>query len=78
MTSYRTFQLFQVANREYDYIVVGGASHRRHSVGPSYSRDPLVGGIAGCVVAERLSEDPNTPVLLIERGPIVDMWASHH
>jgi choline dehydrogenase-like flavoprotein len=77
MTSYRTLQPFQVANKEYDYIVVGGVSHSRHRVGHSHSRKLLLGGTAGCVVAARLSEDPNTSVLLIERGPIVDTWASH-
>ncbi|KAF8878272.1 alcohol oxidase [Gymnopilus junonius] len=34
------------------------------------------GGTAGCVLANRLSTSPGTTVLVIERGPVADSWAS--
>ncbi|KAI0819755.1 alcohol oxidase [Trametes gibbosa] len=34
------------------------------------------GGTAGCVLANRLSAAPSARVLLVERGPVADTWAS--
>ncbi|EIW52847.1 alcohol oxidase [Trametes versicolor FP-101664 SS1] len=34
------------------------------------------GGTAGCVLANRLSAQPNLRVLVVERGPVADTWAS--
>ncbi|EJF56945.1 alcohol oxidase [Dichomitus squalens LYAD-421 SS1] len=34
------------------------------------------GGTAGCAIANRLSASPNNRVLVVERGPLADTWAS--
>ncbi|KIJ33856.1 GMC oxidoreductase [Sphaerobolus stellatus SS14] len=45
-------------------------------IGEEYDYIIVGGGTAGCVLANRLSASPDTSVLLIERGPLADTWAS--
>lgn len=43
-----------------------------------HSTEACLGGTAGCVLASRLTGDSDSPVtvLLLERGPVADTWAS--
>ena len=48
------------------------------SLRESYDYVVCGGGSAGCVVASRLSEDPNRSVLLLEAGPSDLDWIDTH
>ncbi|KAL8988271.1 MAG: hypothetical protein Q9169_008584 [Polycauliona sp. 2 TL-2023] len=70
----------EVDNLEYDYVVVGGMLIKTSAACFIYDVDSNrlleAGGTAGCVVASRLSEDPKTSVLVLERGIANDNWMS--
>ncbi len=53
------------ANKQYDYIICGYA-HLQPSNWPTANNTSA--GTAGCVIAGRLAEDPNTTILLLEAG----------
>jgi choline dehydrogenase len=50
----------------YDYIIVGGNKPLQVEL--------TSGGTAGCILANRLSANPNVNVLLLERGQVVDSF----
>ena len=52
-------------NVSYDFIIVGGELNllRRYS-----STDEVLGGVGGSVLANRLTENPATKVLVLEGG----------
>ncbi|KAK8115447.1 choline dehydrogenase [Apiospora sp. TS-2023a] len=59
-SSYPEHAPSDVDGKTYDYIIVGA------------DRGPFSGGTAGCVVASRLSEDPNATVLVLDKGHFRD------
>ena len=65
---------------EYDYIIVGKYTtvfFERFTLHLTFLLLHFTGGgTAGCVLANRLSQSPNITVLLVERGPLEDSWAS--
>ncbi|KAI4148035.1 MAG: hypothetical protein LQ341_001679 [Variospora aurantia] len=69
-----------VDTHKYDYVVIGGmfiiANEVRYIICSKSHPNLETGGTAGCVVASRLSEDPNTSILVLERGLANDSWMS--
>lgn len=66
----------QTVGREYDFIIVGENLHVVLSFTLLSIFFVIGGGTAGCALANRLSADPSVSVLLVERGPVSDSWAS--
>lgn len=67
---------FDELREKYDYVIVGEWLARDYAGDIDLSGSCSGGGTAGCVLANRLSASPDKTVLLIERGPIADSWAS--
>ena len=61
-------QVSQLKTFTYDYIVVGGASPELKNQAFNRDRHLLAAGTAGLVVANRLTEDLKTTVLVLEAG----------
>ena len=78
---YPTVRVQQIGNPEeseedepvYDYIIVGGPTT---PLSPGSLFTYFVGGTAGCVLANRLSEHPSIKVLLLERGKVLERFLS--
>ena len=70
--SFPTVAIHNLAE-SYDYVVVGTCAFVSRV---SNLPDSPGGGTAGCVLANRLSQDGGTSVLLIERGGVQDSWIS--